>query len=99
MYDALKPLYLETDAGNRKYEFGYDEIPDNVTPYLNAFARRILSHAEQQSSKIEWEALGILHGSKKFHHYYFTKDVYIITDHKPLVAVVNRDVATLSQQL
>ena len=36
-------------------------------------------------------------GSKKVHHYCLAKEEYIITDHKPLVAVVGEDVATLSQ--
>ena len=45
------------------------------------------------------EALGILHGLEKFHHYYLAKEVCMIMDHKVLVAMINKDVATLSQQL
>ena len=51
---------------------------------------RVLS-AEKRYSNIEREALGILHGLKKFHHYCFARDVRIITDHKPLVAIFRND--------
>ena len=50
-------------------------------------------------SNIEWEAIGILHGLKKFHQYYFAKEVYVITYHKPLVVMASKDNATLSQRL
>ena len=43
------------------------------------------------------ETLGILHGLKKFHHYCFAREVYIITDHKLLIAILKKDVATLLQ--
>ena len=36
---------------------------------------------------------------QKFHHYCFTREVSIITDHKPLVAIFKKDVATLLQRL
>ena len=39
----------------------------------------------------------MLHGLKKFHHYYFPREVLIITDHKLLVAIFKKDVGMLSQ--
>ena len=63
----------------------------------NAFSSKSLSNAEKWYSNIKWEALGILHGLEKFDHYYFAKEVYVITHHKPLVAIVNKEFATLSQ--
>ena len=48
-------------------------------------------------SKIEREALGIIHGLEKFHHYCFTREAHVITDHKPLVSMFKKDVAMLSQ--
>ena len=41
---------------------------------------------------MEQEALGILHGLEKFHHYFLAKEVNVITDHKPLVPTVSKDV-------
>ena len=50
-------------------------------------------------SNIECEALGILHGLEKFHHYCFGRGVLVITDHKLLVSIFKKDVATLSQRI
>ena len=52
---------------------------------------------ECRYSNIKCEALGILHGLEKFHHYCFGREVLVITDHKPLVYMFKKDVATLSQ--
>ena len=77
--------------------FQEDVAPDNTTLHPIAFASKSLTGAEHRYSNIEREALGILHGLKKFHHYCFAKEVLIITNHKPLVAIFKKDVATLSQ--
>ena len=63
------------------------------------FASKSLSNTEQQDCNIEWEALDIFHGLKKFHHYCFAKEVYVKADHKPLRAMVIKDVATKSKSL
>ena len=47
----------------------------------------------------EREALGILHGLKKLHHYCFARELSIITDDKPLAAIFKKDVAMLSQRI
>ena len=109
-YDMSRPLYLKMDAfsvGLRErllqvregMNCGCDEVPDNVTLCPITFASKSLLNAEQWYSNIEWEALGILYGLKKFHHYCFAKKVYVITEHKPLAAMVHKHVATLSKQL
>ena len=40
-----------------------------------------------------------MHGLEKFHHICFGKEVLVITDHKPLVSIFKKDVATLSQRI
>ena len=47
----------------------------------------------------ELETLVYCHGLKKCHHYCFAKEVYVITDDNPLVAMVNKGMGILSQQL
>ena len=104
-----KPLYLETDAS--RIGLGAtllqtrdgttcpkDIAPDNTIVRPVMFASKSLTSAEQRYSNIEREALGILHGLKKFHHYCFAREGRKITDHKPLVAIFKKDV-TLSQQI
>ena len=64
-----------------------------------AFASKSLSTAAQGYSCIECNALGILHGLEMFHHSCFLRDICIITNHRPLVAILSKDMATLSQRL
>ena len=107
-YDDTEPLYLETDV----FRVGLgaallqtwegttcqkDTVPDNTILHPIAFASKCLTGAEHRYSNIERKALGILHGLKKFHHYCFASEVHVITDHKSLVSIFKKDVATLSQ--
>ena len=107
-YNDTKPLYLETDASgvglgaallqlhnNTTCQKGM--VPDNIILHPIAFASKSLTGAEWRYSNIEGEALGILHGLEKFHHYCFDREVLIITNHKLLVSMFKKDVATLLQ--
>ena len=109
-YDHTKPLYLVTDASgvglgaallqlcdNTACQKGM--APDNTNLCPIAFASKSVTGAEWRYSNIKGGALGILHGLEKFHHYCFGKEVLIIMDHKPLVSIFQKDVATLSQHI
>ena len=109
-YDDTKPLYLKTDASGLRLGAAQlqlsnntncpkDTAPDNTILCPIAFASKSLTGAEQRYSNMECEALGILHGLEKFHHYCFGREVLVITDHKPLVLIFKKDVATLSQRI
>ena len=76
-----------------------NEVPDNVAPHPTVFSHKCLSRMEWQYSNIKGEVLGILYGPEKFHHYCFAREVHIITDYKPLVAMISKDVVTLAQCL
>ena len=76
-----------------------DTAPDNTTLQPIAFASKSITSAECTFSNIEREALGILHGLERCHHYCLTRDVNVITDHKLLVSIFKKDVATLSQRI
>ena len=60
----------------------HDKVPDNATLHPTTHASKDLSSVEQHYSNIEWET---------------SKEVCIITDYKPLEAIISKDVATLSQ--
>ena len=88
-YDDTKPLFLETDASGvglgaallQTWEgttCQNDTVPDNTILHPIAFASKSLMGTECRYSNIEREALGILHGLKKFHHYCFAREVYVI---------------------
>ena len=109
-YDVARHLYLETNASGIGLETrllhvmddrncGCDEIPDNAIFHPTAFTSNSLSNVEWHYSNMECEALGILNGLEKFHHYCFVREVCIVTDHKPLVGILSKDVAMLSKWL
>ena len=105
IYDETKPLYVETDVSGvefgaallnkRSNTSGYrDEVPDNGILRPTAFASKSPTVVEKSYSNIEREALGILYSLEKFQHYCFLREVSIITDHKPFIAIFIKDIAT-----
>ena len=83
---------------------GYDEIPDYAILHPISFDWRSVCSMEWCYSNIKCEALKILYvwcwyfyWLEKFQHYCFVRNVCIITDQKPLVAILSKDMATLSQ--
>ena len=74
-------------------------VPGNTILHPIAFASKSLMDGEHRYSNIERELLGLLHRLKKFHHYCFVREVYVITDHKPLVSIFKKDMVTLSQSI
>ena len=102
LYDETKPLYLETDAyglglGARLLQTRYD------TSCPRGTKQKDCSHWQGKVCPTQWRdtrgPLGTLHGLDKFHHYCFAREVSIITDHKPLVAIFRKDMATVLQRL
>ena len=67
-----------------------DMVPDNTILHPIAFASKSLMGTVCRYSNIEMKALGILYGLEKFHHYCFAREVYVITDHTPLVSIFKK---------
>ena len=76
-----------------------NEVPDNVTIHQIGSANRSLSTIEWWYSNIKRDAMYVLHGLKTSHHYCFAREVHVITDHKPLEAMISKYMVMLSQQL
>ena len=109
-YDVARFLYLETNAssidlGARILEVRdsinseHEKVSENTILHPMTFSSSGLSSSEWCYSNIECETLGVLHGLGKFHHHCFAKKVCAITHHKILMAILNKDVATMSQWL
>ena len=98
-------MFLEWDWKLPYYKLEVVQAVQEITaPYNSilrpiAFASKSISSTEREYSNIEREALDKLYGLKKSYHYCCAREVIIITDHKPLVAIVKRDVETLSHRL
>ena len=56
-----------------------------------AFASGTLSKAEQHYSQTEKESLACIFGVKRFHSYIFGRHFKLITDHKPLITLLNEN--------
>ena len=105
-----KQLLLETNAlgvclgasllqAKGGMQFPRNEAQNNAVLQPVVFASKSLTSTDTHCSSVEIEALGMLHGLEIIHHYCFSHDVSVITDHKLLVAVFKKDVASLSHRL
>lgn len=83
-FDPTLPLQLACDAS----PYGVGAVVSHIMPSGEerpiAFASRTLSKAESNYTRIEREALGIVFGVRKFHHYLFGRKFVLLTDHRPL---------------
>ena len=69
--------------------------PNNAVLCQITFTNKSITNKKSHHSNIEREALGTLHGLKKFHHCCFAHKASVITDHKSLIAIFNKDVVSL----
>ena len=93
-YDPNEELILENDAS----EYGLGSVMLQKGQPI-AYASRSLSPAEKRYAQIEKEMLAITFGLEKFHHFTFGREVKIITDHKPLVAITNKPLSMAPRRL
>ena len=107
-YRPREELYLESDASKTGLGAALlqidktavfeskGDIPATAVLRPIAYASKALTATEMGYSKIEREALGIVHALEKFHHYTYRQHTHVITDHRPLLAIFKKDVATAS---
>ena len=82
-YDPTLPLTLAGDAS----AYGVGAVISHTLPD-GAFASRSLSTSERNYAQLEKEALSLVFGVKKFHQYLYGRKFQLITDHKPLLAIL-----------
>ena len=87
-YDSSLPVSLAPDAS--PYGMGAvisQQYPDGSERPI-AFASRTLTPSEKNYPQIEREALALVFGVKRFHPYLYGRKFCLITDHKPLTAIL-----------
>ena len=78
-YDPSKPLRLQVDAS----QSGLGAVVmQNGQPI--AYASKSLTTTQQAYAQIEKEALALVFGCEKFHHYLYIRNFAAEMDHKPL---------------
>ena len=98
LYGETQPLCLETDVSGIGLgasllhardgtKCSKDIVPAKSMLRPIESESKSLTSTERRYSNSEREALGILHGLERFCHHCFAREVSIITDHKPLVAI------------
>jgi transposase InsO family protein len=85
-YDPKKDITVTADAS--KDGIGAAILQDGH-PF--AFASRALTQSEKNYAQIEKETLGVTFACKRFHQYLYGGRIFTVqTDHKPLVAIINK---------
>ena len=112
-YNPNKSLFIETDASKvrlgrallqtekdlKEYEIEYYTLPMLFQLKAVMYASKSFMSTEQNYSNIGLEALGVLNSLKNFHHYCFCHVIHIISDHRPLLSLMHKDVSNASPRL
>ena len=88
-YQVELPVKLTCDASSVGIGAVLAHVMPDGTERPIAFASRSLNKAEVNYAQIEKEGLALVYGVKKFHMYlYGRKKFTLVTDHKPLLAIL-----------
>ena len=93
-FDMTKETHLQVDAS--KSGLGAVLLQDNKPV---AYASRSLTETETNYPQIDKELLAVVFGCERFHNYLYGRQVYIQTDHKPLVPIIDKSLHKVSPRL
>ena len=87
-YNPTLPVKMAGDAS----AYGVGAVISHVMPDGSerpiAFASRTLTDSEKNYSQVEKEALSLVFGVKRFQNYLYGRQFTLVTDHKPLLAIL-----------
>ena len=93
-FDSSKPTEGSGDASSQGLGFVLTQEDPPVT-----YASRALTQAEQRYSQIEKELLAQVFGLEHNHQYVYGRRVILYTDHKPLVSISSKPLASAPKRL
>jgi hypothetical protein len=93
-FDSSKPTEGSGDASSKGLGFVLTQEDHPIT-----YASRTLTPAEQNYSQIEKELLAQVFGLEHNHQYVYGRKVTLYTDHKPLVSISKKPLATAPKRL
>ena len=98
-YDPLKPTYLQCDASMRGIGAALlqADADDQLKPV--AYASKSLTTTEQRYPCIDRELLSIVFGTQRFHTYLYGRQCNVITDHRPLIMITDKPIASAPPRL
>ena len=108
-FDSNLPIYMETDASkksigvvmlqpdNSAENTSRTVVPNNLRPVF--YASKTLTATESIYSNIKHEMLGVVFSVLHFKHFTYGREIHIITDHKPLITLFAKNLATTSPRL
>lgn len=89
-FDASKKQTLQCDASQDG--IGCCLMQDGKPV---AYASRSMTSNERNMAQVEKELLSIVYGVTKFHNFVYGYDVDVITDHKPLIPIMNKPICKI----
>ena len=67
--------------------------------YPIAYGSKTLTPVETRYANIERELLGVVGALEKFHYFTFGRQITILTDHKPLIAIAKKALVNMPPRL
>ena len=87
-YNPEIPIRLAGDASNYGIGAVLSHVDSHGQEHPIAFVSRTLSQCEKNYSQVEKEALSLIFGIREFHKYFYGWHFILVTDHRPLTALL-----------
>ena len=87
-YDVNLPIHLAGDASQYGVGAVILHTMSDGSERPIAWASRTFSSSEKRCSQVEKEDLTLVFGVKEFHQYLYGRQFTLVTDHKPLTAIL-----------